>query len=123
MKDIEQLKNYRTKYKRYYDIDFDKDFAIHHIDGNRNNNDINNLLLLPRGLHNKLHMCFKTLKFAFGNELTLNKIIFIKKSQLKEVKKFFDALEEVNKWAMWKIYNYDSNLKDIIFDNEGKNGR
>lgn len=32
MKDINKLKDYRLKYKRYYDIDFDKDYAIHHID-------------------------------------------------------------------------------------------
>jgi len=30
MKDVDKLKNYRTKYKRYYGIDFGSDYVIHH---------------------------------------------------------------------------------------------
>lgn len=55
MKDINKLKNYREKYKRHYNIDFGSDFVVHHIDENRQNNDIENLLLLPRELHSKYH--------------------------------------------------------------------
>ena len=51
MKDINKLKDYRLKYKRYYNIDYDSSFDIHHIDINHENNDIKNLLLLPRSLH------------------------------------------------------------------------
>ena len=43
MKDIEKLKDYRKKYKRYFGIDFGKEYAIHHIDGDHSNNDINNI--------------------------------------------------------------------------------
>ena len=43
--------SYREKYKRYYGIEFGKDFVIHHIDFDRENNDISNLVLLPRELH------------------------------------------------------------------------
>lgn len=55
MKDASKLKNYREKYKRYYGITFGKEYAIHHIDGNRENNDISNLLLLPTKLHSRYH--------------------------------------------------------------------
>lgn len=55
MKDISKLKNYREKYKRYYGIEFGRDYEIHHIDLNHNNNDIDNLVLLPRELHRKYH--------------------------------------------------------------------
>lgn len=47
--------NYREKYKRYYGIEFGKDFVIHHIDFDRENNDISNLVLLPRELHEWYH--------------------------------------------------------------------
>lgn len=49
--------NYREKYKRYYGIDFDKDFDVHHIDLDRENNDIDNLILLPKNLHERYHKC------------------------------------------------------------------
>ena len=39
MKDLDRLKGYRKKYKRYYGIEFDRSYAIHHIDGNHENND------------------------------------------------------------------------------------
>ena len=55
MKDANKLKNYREKYKRYYGIEFGKDYVVHHIDENRENNDISNLLLLPAALHSKYH--------------------------------------------------------------------
>ena len=57
MKDINKLKNYRLKYKRYYNIDFDDTYDVHHIDFNHNNNDIDNLILLPKALHSKYHFC------------------------------------------------------------------
>ena len=55
MKDISKLKNYREKYKRYYGIEFGRDYEIHHIDLNHDNNDIDNLVLLPKELHRKYH--------------------------------------------------------------------
>ena len=55
MKCIDRLKNYRQKYKYHYKINFDNKYVIHHIDGDRDNNDIKNLVLLPRDLHSKYH--------------------------------------------------------------------
>lgn len=50
-----KTKNYRLYYKKYYNIEFDKKYEVHHIDFNRDNNEISNLLLLPRELHQKYH--------------------------------------------------------------------
>lgn len=47
--------NYRKYYKDYYGIDFDSNYVIHHIDFDRSNNDINNLILLPSKLHSRYH--------------------------------------------------------------------
>ena len=57
------IKNYRKKYKRYYGIDFDNNYVIHHLDFDRTNNDISNLLLLPKELHQKYHFYLQ----AVGN--------------------------------------------------------
>ena len=47
--------NYRKLYKEHYCIEFGPEYAIHHIDGDRENNDISNLILLPESLHKRWH--------------------------------------------------------------------
>lgn len=49
------MKNYRKYYQEITGIQIDLSFDIHHIDGNRGNNDINNLVHLPKKLHNDFH--------------------------------------------------------------------
>ena len=68
MKDISKLKNYREKYKRYYGIEFGKDYEIHHIDLNHDNNDIDNLVLLPKELHRKYHFYLNAVRKIKGGE-------------------------------------------------------
>lgn len=48
--------NYRKFYAEYYGIKWDpKKFQVHHIDGDRSNNSIENLVLLPTELHQLFH--------------------------------------------------------------------
>ena len=47
--------NYRQFYKEYYGIEFGREFEVHHIDKNRDNNNIENLVLLPAKAHNYYH--------------------------------------------------------------------
>ena len=56
-----KLKCYRLKYKRYYGIEFDSNYVVHHIDFDRNNNDISNLLLMPKDLHQDYHIMLQRL--------------------------------------------------------------
>lgn len=113
MKDTIKAQNYREKYKQYYGIDFGSDCAIHHIDFNRSNNDIDNLLLLPRNLHAKYHMCLSS---CADKEHKINGIIGEwDKYQLKELKNLVEALEEISRWVKWKQYNYDAFSKTFIF--------
>lgn len=49
------IMNYRKLYERHYGIKIPPEYEIHHIDFNRNNNDIINLLLIPKQLHRQLH--------------------------------------------------------------------
>lgn len=49
--------DYKKLYAETYGITWDTDMEIHHIDRNRENNDISNLILLPGYLHHELHNC------------------------------------------------------------------
>lgn len=49
--------DYKKLYAQTYGINWDADMEIHHIDRNRQNNDISNLILLPGYLHHDLHNC------------------------------------------------------------------
>lgn len=122
MKKAEDLKNYRTKYKRYYDIDFDKDYAIHHIDGNRDNNDIGNLLLLPRSLHNKFHMCFNGVLLELNGDFSMEKVIKLRSYSITSLLHLAEAMDEIEKWVKWKQYNYDEYLGELIFSKKSRTG-
>lgn len=54
------MANYRTFFKNYYHLSLDKNIHVHHIDHNRENNSIENLVAIPSELHQKYH--------AFMNE-------------------------------------------------------
>lgn len=48
--------NYTKYYAEYFKIEWDKKmYEVHHIDQNRENNNIDNLILLPKKLHRELH--------------------------------------------------------------------
>ena len=105
MKDIDKLKDYRLKYKRYYNIEFDSDYDIHHIDFNRNNNDITNLLLLPKELHSKYHFLTNALGQADKNgDLKLNILLSFLNSDYsaKIMEQLGKTLQEINRWLVYK---------------------
>jgi hypothetical protein len=116
------MKNYRLKYKLYYDIDFDKDYVIHHIDFDRTNNDISNLLLLPKGLHTKYHILLNALGANKGitdlklNNMQLIEYNFVMFEQLPQV------INECSKWLRWRNCKYDTYLKHFIFNGKEEFG-
>ena len=120
MKDIGKLKNYREKYKRYYDIDFDKEYDIHHIDFNRSNNDISNLLLLPNKLHHQYHI---NVSCCTDEEHKINALIDdCDLFKIFAIGNLADTLKEIHKWVKWKQYNYDEYLRPYIFADIDKRG-
>ena len=104
MKDINKLKDYRVKYKRYYDIEFGNDYAVHHIDGDRTNNDISNLVLLPKELHSKYHFQKSIIDSQplptriTGNGLNSQSYY------LACLESFMKTLQECNKWYDYKLF-------------------
>ncbi len=47
--------SYTKTYEKHHNIKIPKGFEIHHIDANRNNNNIDNLIMLPKEFHRALH--------------------------------------------------------------------
>lgn len=96
------VKNYREKYKRYYGIEFGEEFDVHHLDLNHDNNEISNLLLLPKELHHKYHMALCWLmpednfvKFDVricGDHLDSHSL------QLQAMENFIQVLNECKEW-------------------------
>jgi hypothetical protein len=72
--------NYRKFYSEQLDgLIWDKKrFHIHHIDCNHNNNDFDNLVLIPSKLHNQFHFSYNALK-STGNiqDILSEKIIYV----------------------------------------------
>jgi hypothetical protein len=46
---------HRKIYENYYGISIPDGYIIHHMDGNKRNNDIHNLKLMEKKCHNRLH--------------------------------------------------------------------
>ena len=62
------MKDYRKIYADYFGIKWDrKIFEVHHLDRNRENNDINNLVLLPKKLHKEYHKIISIIQYDFEN--------------------------------------------------------
>lgn len=97
MKKLEDLKNYRLKYKRYYGIEFDSKYDVHHIDGNHENNNISNLILLPKDLHQKYHELTQKLHYVGDlSKLTISKLSLWYTADL--LTELCDVLKTIRGW-------------------------
>ena len=96
-------KDYRAIYKEFYDIEFDSSFVIHHIDFDRTNNDIENLILLPRGLHSKYHQVIREIQ---GTPKSENPLIDLKITTDMFYRRFAyrDLAEVVSKIGDWVCF-------------------
>lgn len=104
--------DYRKYFENTLGIAVPEDFDIHHIDFNRENNSIKNLVAVPRKLHKQFHFYHKLVKSRFdqlyingivycttfcgidSNELEINNFI---KDYRKYLKVFYDMCSYVNK--------------------------
>ena len=46
---------YRKQYEKYHSLKLSSDYDVHHIDWNHNNNDIDNLIAVPKLVHTIIH--------------------------------------------------------------------
>lgn len=59
--------NYRKIYEIALKEKVPKDFDVHHIDLNHENNDIKNLVAIPKTLHQKFHKCVNEIEQIRNN--------------------------------------------------------
>ena len=90
--------DYRKYYKEYFGIDFDASFEVHHIDTDRSNNNIENLILLPKELHKRLHSCMAETCINTNNlqgfsECGNQTVCSIVSVQLKMIQKVYEDLQ------------------------------
>lgn len=92
------IKEHRAVMEKHLGRKLSRDEHVHHIDGDRTNNDISNLVVLTRGEHSKIHREeeYKRGKIPFGtsNEKRKKKIIGVNKNGDTLV---FDSFAEARK--------------------------
>lgn len=105
------MENYRQKYMSEYGILPSKDYEIYHIDLNHSNNDMNNLVLLPKQLHHKYHSLLKCVENIEGDIFSkclnaeIHSSVFCgDQFNLEMIKELADTLQECNKWYDYKLY-------------------
>ena len=117
-KEISKIKDYRREFKKYYNLELSEEYDIHHIDLNHENNDMNNLMILPKILHIKYHSLLNDLRISkpiktitldlkiHGNQTNLNSY------NLQIIKDLISVLDECAKWYDYKLY-LDGKLNNI----------
>lgn len=98
--------NYKKKYEEYFEIKLNELFDVHHIDGNRENNNIENLLALPKDLHNKYHK-LKSVVDSLEIQTELPMGIFgygHNEYVLKMISEFALVYSECLKWSSYKQF-------------------
>lgn len=107
-----EIKNYRKFYKDYFGIEFSSAYVIHHIDLNRENNNIENLLLMPRWLHIEYHQ--KLNRFAGKGLITGHPDLLVVDVKIKGnnvnmydyelLSDLYETMRECSKWYDYKKY-------------------
>lgn len=96
---------YIDYYKMFYPFLIDETYVVHHIDFNRSNNNIENLLLLPRNLHLRYHEILRKLG---ANKYDLSISLKLIPYQQKEgmdiyyMEELVKVLKEIDYWVKQK---------------------
>ncbi len=106
------MENYRKIYKESYGIEFSNKYDIHHLNLNHDDNNLDNLLLLPKELHHSYHELLKTLK-SWDNDEPLTIFLYCgihstmfngDQYSLIMMNEFIRVLQECNKWYDYKLF-------------------
>ncbi len=112
---------YREKYKQHYGIKFGKEYEVHHLDFNHKNDDIENLVLLPAGLHRKFHQSLEPFGpiALTGGKIQLNAHIVssdyscgIGCCSYDDIIFFLATYKECQRWMDYKLF-LDGELPNI----------
>lgn len=103
------MKDYRKIYADYYCVEWDsKLFEVHHIDRNRENNDVHNLVLLPKKLHREYHKIICVVENSYENINDVFNIGTQDSFYSEKMKRLFEIKSDM--MAFWVIQNEASML-------------
>lgn len=114
--------DYRKYYEQYYGIKIPAQYDIHHMDLNRDNNSIDNLLLLPKDVHHRYHFCLNAtrgdIKEKRINVEIRGNIANENNYDMEMVENLIYAIRECNKWYDYKMYldGIIGNIHNIILE-------
>lgn len=94
------MKNYRKLFEQSYNIKIPDDMEIHHIDLDHNNNELENLMIIPKELHNEYHKVlseFERTRIQIINIITGNELNNIVESENILIS-FLEIKKKCNKW-------------------------
>lgn len=126
----EDSKNYREKFEKHYGIEIPQGFEVHHIDLNHDNNDVKNLMILPKWLHRQYHKAvsmldqnimegLKKAERAINVSVCNSNILEYRKLCLEQL---FSTLSLCSRWVDYKHY-LDGTMPNIHhIELERKNG-
>lgn len=113
---------YREHFKKYYNIGFDSSWEVHHIDLNHNNDDIDNLILLPAKLHKDYHNIIQELRPIINDghiqiDITVGNSVGYIVSESKMIGNFYHVMWNVSRYAEFmqhlKTRNTDKEYPDV----------
>lgn len=90
--------NYRKFYKTALGVELSSSFDIHHIDFDKSNNAINNLVALPRILHQNYHTSLK----GIHTESVPVKLTGNCSQYINELYKYLELYMECNRWVDYR---------------------
>lgn len=106
------MKNYRKIYSEHYGIVIEKGYVIHHMDGNRENNKVSNLLLLPSKLHSKYHF-YKNIIESWDKNTNLE-CLFPNVYMMNALEEFCETCQDCF-WYLRMKYSLDSGVDPEYF--------
>lgn len=110
------MTQYKKLYAEYYGITWDpKEMEVHHIDCNRENNDIFNLILLPKKMHHLLHKrlrevvrmgCYFPTTEGLVKEISREGLIVGLNLAGDTIEKYLEVLYACSNWCLLKRVGY-----------------
>lgn len=85
------MANYRKLYENHHNVKIQKGYEIHHLDHNHENNEITNLVCIPRKLHKKYHLYWN----FWQNTLLYIDLPWVYEDYLKYSKICLELLSEI----------------------------